>query len=113
MTYFSKRVNRLVKSYAPIRNALTYALGIDNVLQQPITVYCKYTKQYLPADEFYVKKYTQDKDPKVLSNKDFRHISKKIWDEKVKNRRAGLGWKTDEEVAASKNTLEMFLNEDA
>lgn len=111
MNSYSKRVTRLVKSYAPIRNALTEILGIDKVQQQPLMVYCSYKKQYLPADEFYTKKYRQEIDSRTFSNQDFRHISKEIWDQKVKNQRKGLGWKTDQEVLDGERTLETFFDE--
>ncbi|QMP83869.1 MAG: hypothetical protein [Caudoviricetes sp.] len=112
MRTYSPRVTRLVKSYAPVKNALTVALGIDKVQQTPIMVYCEVKKQLLPADEFYVKKYRQEKDPKNLYLNDYRHISKEIWDQRVANQRKGLGWKSDEELLESNNNIEQFLSEE-
>lgn len=112
MKTYSPRVTRLVKSYAPVKNALTEALGIDKVQQAPVMVYCDVKKQFLHADEFYVKKYRQEKDPRSLYLNDYRHISKEVWDQRVANQKKGLGWKSDEELMESSSTIEQFLSDE-
>lgn len=106
---YSPRFTRLVKSYAPIVNSLTVELGIDKIETKPLKIYCKEKKQFLNSDEFYVKKYHQDKDPRTLGAGNFRHISKEIWDQRVKNNKLGLGWKSDEELLIQNATLEEFI----
>jgi hypothetical protein len=106
----SKRVTRLVKSYAPIKNPLTEILGLDKTQQAPLKVMCQRTYEVLPADEFYAKKYKQETDPRFLCNNDYRHVSKKLWDEMQENYRNGLGWKTNEELLNPPQTLESFIN---
>lgn len=108
----SMRKTRMVKSYAPIKNALTELLGIDKPDNTPIRIYCKETRDFLEADEFYVKKYHQDVDPRTLYINSYRNIRKEIWDQKRKNCRLGLGWKSDEQLNAVVSTLDNFLNWD-
>jgi hypothetical protein len=94
------RVTRMTKSYAPIKNGLTEALGIDTQRQNiPISCYCKVTKQWYSSDDFYIKKYYQQEDPKVLWRDDFRHVSKIIWDSRNENQKNGVGWISDYEIA--------------
>jgi hypothetical protein len=101
----------MVKLYTPVKNGLTEAFGIDGKDNQPVWVYCKQTKKYYHSDDFYVKKYRQDEDPRNLTNKDFRHVAKYIWDQKVKNQKNGLGWKSDEELLNPPANLESFVDE--
>ena len=98
---YSPRNTRMVKSYAPIVNGLTELLGLDRIVNKPLYVQDSITKKYHLADEFYVKKHTQDKDPRGLGSNNFRHICKELWDQKVKNQRNGLGWRTDDEILNS------------
>jgi len=111
-TEYTVRFTRMVKSYAPIVNGLTELLGIDKPDNQPTYVFCKETGKLLKCDEFYVKKYHQDIDPKLLDQKSFRHINKKIWDEKVRNQRKGLGWKSDYELQNPPATIEKFIDDE-
>lgn len=112
MKTYSPRTTRMVKSYAPVKNALTESLGIDKHDNTPVMVFCKETRKYYTADEFYVKKYRQEEDPRGLYIDDFRHICKEIWDQKVKNQKAGYGWVSDEELMNPPTTLDKFLSED-
>jgi hypothetical protein len=108
----TERKTRLVKSYAPIVNPLTELLGISKKPEnKPVLIYCKVSKKYLQADEFYTKQYRQDTDPRSLNIDDFRSVCKEVWDQQVKNQRAGLGWKSDAELEEEKNksTLENFI----
>ena len=109
MKPYSPRRTRLVKSYAPIKNSLTEFLGIDKVESAPLKIKCSYSGKFFDADEFYVKKDRQLDDPRTFNQKDFRHIAKEFWDQKVRNQRNGLGWKTDEEVLNSPTDLSNFI----
>ena len=108
---YSPRTTRLVKSYAPIDNALTRMLDLHRAENKPLKVYCRESRQFLNSDEFYVNKYLQEVDPRALHIKNFRHICKEVWDQKVRNNRKGLGWKSDRELEENGNTLECFLKE--
>ena len=108
---YSPRFTRMVKSYAPVKNGLTELLGIDGPDRQPTWVFCKEKRKYYRSDEFYVKKYRQDYDSKYLSPRDFRHICKEVWDQKVRNQKNGLGWKSDEQLFEESSTLESFIKE--
>lgn len=112
MTTYSPRYTRMVKSYAPVKNALTEILDIDKHDNTPIMVYCKVSRKYYTADEFYVKKYRQEKDPRNLHVQDFRHVCKEIWDQRVKNQKAGHGWVSDDELMNPPSTIDVFLSED-
>lgn len=109
MQTYSPRSTRMVKSYAPIVNGLTKILEIDKVDKTPVYVYCKETYRFYPADEFYVRNYHQNYDPKTLNVKDFRHICKSVWDQKVRNQKNGLGWKSDRELEIPPATIETFF----
>jgi len=109
MISYSPRTTRMVKSYAPIVNGLTVALGIDKIETTPLYIQDKITKEFYPSDEFYVGKHHQDVDPRFLGQKSFRHINKELWDQRVKNYRNGFGWKTDEELLNPPATIENFL----
>jgi hypothetical protein len=104
----------MVKSYAPTVNALTVLLEIDKPEKTPLMVYCKVTNKFYPSDEFYVKKYNQDTDPRYLNRNSFRHITKEIWDQRVRNQRNGLGWISDYELEnppPPPATIESFFDE--
>ncbi len=106
---YSPRSTRLVKSYAPIDNALTRMLDLHRVENRPLKIFCKETKQFLNSDEFYVDEYLQEVDPRTLHVNNFRHVCKEVWDQKVKNYRNGLGWKSDQQLEDVSNTLENFF----
>jgi hypothetical protein len=108
---YSPRDTRMVKSYAPIVNGLTELFEIDKPDRTPVLIFCEETRKYYHSDEFYVKKYRQHKDPKKLYLNDFRHITKEIWDQRVRNQRKGLGWKSDYELENPPATIENFFHE--
>jgi len=108
---YSPRNTRMVKSYAPVVNALTELLEIDKPERTVVWIFCKETRKFYKSDEFYVKKHRQDEDPKELYINDFRHVNKEIWDQKVRNQRKGLGWKSDYEVENPPSTIESFFDE--
>jgi len=106
------RVTRMVKSYAPIVNGLTELLEIDKPEKTPLKVYCSVTKELYNADEFYVKKHYQNVDPRILNQNSFRHITKEIWDQRVRNQRDGFGWVSDYERNNPPATLEVFFEQE-
>ena len=106
---YSPRFTRMVKSYAPIKNGLTEALGISGPDNQPIRKFCKEKRKYYNSDEFYVNEGLQHKDPRTLSSKNFRGVCKEIWDQRVRNQKKGLGWKSDDKIFNPGATLESFF----
>lgn len=106
-----KKPKRLMQSYEPIRNPLTELLGIDNQKPVQLLIYCKVTHKLIPSEETYVKQYMQHIDPRTLDIRSFRPISKLAYDEKIRNMRSGIGWRTNDQLQKSTANLELFIDD--
>jgi hypothetical protein len=106
----TERKTRKQKSYAPIRNGLTEALGELNPEVTPLYMYDRNGKLE-KVDKFYTKSYRQDVDERELYKKDFRPYLTDDWNEACRNLKKGFGFKTNAELEEIRNrtTVDMFL----
>jgi len=104
------RKTRKQKSYSPIYNGLTEALGELKPDSTPLYMYDRNGKLE-KVDKFYTKSYRQGVDERGLYKNDFRPYLTDDWNEACRNQKKGLGFKTNVELEEIRNrtTIDMFI----